>query len=406
MEIVYPLDKVLVGGNCEQSSTSRWSSIEARKADASLALRDVDESKSCFHTDFEAAPWWQINFGRIVAVDRVVLFNREIFKERLNRFEVLASIVENDSHFENCASVLSDEPTGKDVVDVSFCSGEIFCRVLRIRLTRPGFLHFRRFIALGRDLSPAEIDAVISKVALRRLQSKAFNSVCHADVISCGGLQIAVDRQLFPRSVIDSLISGQYELLERCAVSRVCTQSDVVVELGSGIGVISMEMLRTILPGNLVCFEANSVLIDCARRTFAINGVVGVDISNSVLKSRAWIRGHGDRIRFRSDNNFLASRVLLDSELDSNSIQLGVSCLEDTIERVGATILVCDIEGDEVELLCSATLEGLRVIVVEVHPNVVGKAAVESMVRHLVISGFSVNFQISSFPVLVFERFV
>ena len=45
-------------------------------ADAAGGVDGVKNGKWGFHTAYEADPWWQVDLGRPMSIDRVVLFNR------------------------------------------------------------------------------------------------------------------------------------------------------------------------------------------------------------------------------------------------------------------------------------------------------------------------------------------
>jgi hypothetical protein len=103
---------------------------------------------------------------------------------------------------------------------------------------------------------------------------------------------------------------------------------------------------------------------------------------------------------------FLASRLNAWAA-DSNivkTVEIPISCLEDTIADHGATVLICDIEGGEVELLGNADLSGIRLIILEAHYAEAGEAATDDLVRRLIGSGFSLDLDLSHTRYLVLRR--
>jgi len=67
-------------------------------------------------------------------------------------------------------------------------------------------------------------------------------------------------------------------------------------------------------------------------------------------------------------------------------------------------VLVCDIEGGEVELLMGADLSALRLIILETHYWAQGETATDAMVRELILSGFSIHLEASGWNVLALRR--
>jgi hypothetical protein len=65
---------------------------------------------------------------------------------------------------------------------------------------------------------------------------------------------------------------------------------------------------------------------------------------------------------------------------------------------------VLDIEGAEVDLLKACPLGGIRKIIMEVHPHIVGEPAVGEMVALLDAAGFRQNRALSIGRVLTFLR--
>ncbi len=60
--------------------------------DAAGAVDGVKDGKWGFHTENEKDPWWQVDLGEVIALDRVVLYNRcDQFAARNSRIIVLAS---------------------------------------------------------------------------------------------------------------------------------------------------------------------------------------------------------------------------------------------------------------------------------------------------------------------------
>ena len=45
-------------------------------ADAAGAVDGVKDGKYTFHTGLEANPWWQVDLGQSLPLDRVVIYNR------------------------------------------------------------------------------------------------------------------------------------------------------------------------------------------------------------------------------------------------------------------------------------------------------------------------------------------
>ena len=72
--------------------------------------------------------------------------------------------------------------------------------------------------------------------------------------------------------------------------------------------------------------------------------------------------------------------------------------------RVGATVLVMDIEGGEVELLNRPVADAVRGICVELHPQVVGDEATSRCLASLLRQGFHLDLGRSQQSVALLRR--
>ena len=59
--------------------------------DAAGACDGLKDGRWGFHTAHEAQPWWQVDLGRTLELDHVLVYNREEFASRASRLGVLIS---------------------------------------------------------------------------------------------------------------------------------------------------------------------------------------------------------------------------------------------------------------------------------------------------------------------------
>ncbi len=86
-------------------------------------------------------------------------------------------------------------------------------------------------------------------------------------------------------------------------------------------------------------------------------------------------------------------------------VEAPVYCLEDEIaEFLGANVLLCDIEGGEIDLLIDADLSGIRLLIMETHYWMAGEAATDALVSKLIRDGFAIHLGASGEHVSVFRR--
>ena len=147
------MDNLALNKPALQSSLSDWSSSRVA-ADAARGGNDGDLSRDLgIHTDGERDPWWQVDLEATFAVERVCVFNRDHFPERLRRFSVLGSL--DGTVWDILASKADDQVFGADgkpfVLDLP---GRPVLRFLRVRLDGLDCLHFKECQVFGVPADP------------------------------------------------------------------------------------------------------------------------------------------------------------------------------------------------------------------------------------------------------------
>jgi FkbM family methyltransferase len=179
------------------------------------------------------------------------------------------------------------------------------------------------------------------------------------------------------------LIFGTYEGPERAALRHL--RPDLpIVEFGGGIGVVScLANKRMREPAQHVVVEANPDLISVIERN-RVRNRCGFTVIN-----RALAYG-GEQIDFCQGRDFLANSLLVATE---RKTPVRTTTLEQTLDQHGfdTVNLLCDIEGEEVELVrreLTCLRQRVKVFILEVHQSITGAAAVDTLVASLQAAGF------------------
>ncbi|MCE8507638.1 FkbM family methyltransferase [Ruegeria pomeroyi] len=183
------------------------------------------------------------------------------------------------------------------------------------------------------------------------------------------GMRFPLDPDILPKRVRVLLRTDGYEAKEARAAYRLIKEGDVVMELGAGIGFMSTLIATKTRAAEVHCFEANPRLIPYIEAVHAANDVTNAHIHHALL---------GDKPGRRT---FYQRASILDSSLDPlpeddetvEKVQVPVRGAAKALADIRPSVLVCDIEGAEVELLPQLDLSGLRAMLIELHPQWVGK---------------------------------
>ncbi|MDE3175330.1 MAG: FkbM family methyltransferase [Pseudomonadota bacterium] len=371
-----------------QSTISHWSTDPSRVVDAAVAVSGDAASPRFFHTAHEYFPWWQVDLGRPCLVDRVEIDNRPDMAERLGAFTLLGSL---DGAAWRPLQSVRVEPAARYRLDLA---PPALARFLRLRLDGRGHLHFRQFAAFG-----APGDDPRQRDEYRALAAAWSVPPGRAGAIApVGGFDLLI-AQDYGREIGAALRVGSYENRERGLVTRLLRPDDRALEVGTAIGLVSMTAAAMIGADRVVTFDANPAMIADAKANFARNGLDIAAYCGALTPRSRFVAGA--RLAFYVSPQFWASRLVEDGE---GTISTPTFCFEEERARANANVLICDIEGGEVDLLMQADLSGLRLVILETHVWAVGEARTDALIRKLTLDGFVVDLDLSGQGVAALRR--
>jgi FkbM family methyltransferase len=388
-----------------QSSVSPYSIGTTEADDARGGNNGSLSGPYGFHTATEPDPWWQVDLEDSFLIQRVVIFNRPDAAERLKHFTLLGSrdgrewgtlFCKTDAHvFGQTGEPFPAEITGAPTV-----------RFLRVRLDGNAPLHFRECQVFGIHPDPA-IRTRMQKEQEQIEQQRAYLPPGRrGQLVEIGEFAVFVDDENYDASIIEALKRGDYEGIERYVVGQLVRHVDRVIEVGTAIGVVAMTAARIAGAESVITFDANPDIVNDARDNFKRNRLEGIRSHVAILRNRQAITDPHEMVSFYIDKAFWASRLNASPTAHGivRTAQVPIACLEDVIADHRATVLICDMEGGEVDLLSRADLSGIRLIIMETHYWAVGEVATDEMVRKLILDGFSIHLGQTQMRVLVLRR--
>jgi FkbM family methyltransferase len=201
--------------------------------------------------------------------------------------------------------------------------------------------------------------------------------------------------------IVKALKAGSYEGRERAALAAILKPGDRVLEVGSAIGVVGMSAARIVGAENVVAYEANAELVQHAKFNYAINNLP-ISVNHAILKNAVTWGGFGEIEKFYIHEQFWASSTV--NKPGTIAItEVPTLCFERESRGFGANVLICDIEGGEIDLLQSADLTGYSDILMEVH-NWAGRKEINKLVRKIILDGYCLNLDLSGQAIACFHR--
>ena len=200
------------------------------------------------------------------------------------------------------------------------------------------------------------------------------------------GLTLYVPDAALKGNLERSLSAGRYENHEADALMLHLRPGDRMLDLGAGLGFICALAAGVLGEDAVMGVEAGPETVKLARRNLAANGFPGV----KVLKGAVVGAGEGE-VEFGQRPAFWASALRGPEGWPENAevIRVPARPLGKLLARFAPTVISCDIEGGELEVL-TEPLPGVRLVVVETHPLVYGAEGVARIEAALGAQGFVV----------------
>lgn len=222
--------------------------------------------------------------------------------------------------------------------------------------------------------------------------------------VSCRGVRIPLDGKIITPKVEKKLRADFYETPEVLGLPKFIQQHDRVLELGSGIGFISTYLAKVLGVSHVTCVEANPHLCEFILDVHAANAVTTAEVRNVLALSDAVELPADNAVPFYVTDPFWASSLGRPSKASYNTISVPVVRLSKIIAEVKPSVIVCDIEGGEVDLFEKVDLTGVNHIYMELHTRKCGGAGIikvfESMHRH----GFFYHQRVSNEGAVLFQK--
>lgn len=221
----------------------------------------------------------------------------------------------------------------------------------------------------------------------RRAALLGYRRLLRPRVVRHAGVLLAIGDHLSP-AIVEWIYAGDYEKSELKAIRSSLEPSDVVLEVGAGLGFISMQCARAIGADRVHTFEANPALEPHIRRNYELNGLRPT-LRVGLLGERA------GEVDFYVERDFWESSATRKGP-GSTPIKVPVLPVNDEVRRIDPTFLIMDIEGGEYDLL--RALDGfgnIRKVAIELHEEAIGPEKVAFVRRRLEEAGFAVDGRLS-----------
>lgn len=199
-----------------------------------------------------------------------------------------------------------------------------------------------------------------------------------------------------------ALATGRYETTEADAIQRHLRPGDRFLDLGAGLGYLCCLAAQLLGPQAVTGVEAGPETAALARGNLDRNGFAAAGLRHGAVVAA----GQGGQVAFGQRPAFWASALKGPGDWPGNARVLRVPALavDALLAAHRPTVLCCDIEGAEIEVLAGPLPPDLRLIVAEIHPAAYGLAGTRRLFDGLSAAGFAFQPEGSRGATVVFER--
>jgi FkbM family methyltransferase len=229
-------------------------------------------------------------------------------------------------------------------------------------------------------------------------RAAAPESAADEDFLHSRGMRFPDDPAILTKKLRRALRTNGYERKEAEAVLRTVREGDRVIELGGGIGYMSSFVSAKRKVEIVRAFEANPALIPYIRRVHAANDLPQAEVTHGILGE-----SDGEADFYVRPDILSSSLAIMEGEEPPAPVKVPVHDHRRVWQELRPNLLICDIEGAEVDLLPRLDLGSLRAAIVELHPQWIGPEGVNTVFRAFMEAGLAYYHRGSTNKVVAFR---
>jgi FkbM family methyltransferase len=199
------------------------------------------------------------------------------------------------------------------------------------------------------------------------------------------GVRFSFDASFVSPWIRDAIYKGFYECDECKLLQSFLEPTDIVLEIGAGIGLTSAIVSSKVQYSKHI--EANPELISLISVNIGLNSSQP-DFHTVAEAAVTALPTSNEQVPLHMSDNFW-NAALAQRDVHNNSIAQHASFFGDLVRERNYTFLIMDIEGYELEILSNNTIpQGIKKIMIELHPKAIGYSGVSSCISILRTQGF------------------
>lgn len=241
------------------------------------------------------------------------------------------------------------------------------------------------------------------KVLAKRIFQKLTISLSHVikpSFYSLNGVKVNLNHENISNELKDVFYNQTYEKDEINILKSVLSPTDIVFEVGAGIGFLSTYCAKRLGSSRVFAYEANPKMIAKILETYSLNNT-SASLTNAFLLNSPT----EEFVDFYLADDFWSSSSIQRSS-DFSKIKVRSLSLLDELKKISPSILIVDIEGGEKIFFedLDLSLLTIKTIIVELHPHVISNKDCAHVIKCILKHDFYIDLTLSSNNVLCFMK--
>lgn len=208
--------------------------------------------------------------------------------------------------------------------------------------------------------------------------------------IKSRGLKFPKDGTYLTGKVRGLLRDHGYERALTAAALKATREGDTVLDLGCGLGFVSGMLAKRRNVAAIHGYDGNAALLTYAEAMLATNGIDNVTLTHAVLGKRK------STVPFYVRAPFAASSLTPIEGEDVTEATVDMVNVKTTLTAIKPTVIICDIEGGEADLLDGTDLKGVRQVVIKLHPGHIGHDGMRTVFDAMGAAGLAYDPRLSA----------
>lgn len=215
------------------------------------------------------------------------------------------------------------------------------------------------------------------------------------------GVKLIMDRNIISPVIEQALTRGTYEGEEIKQLHKLIEPEERILEIGSGLGLMSTLAGKHESSVQVITVEANPQLIPYIQKVHEINGVQHVELISGILSNDT----ASGTVPFYIKENFWGSTLVKPKQNNYlKMVEVPIHNFNELILKTKPSMIICDIEGGELDLFIHANLTGVEKVLLEIHQRMIGRRGVKKIFECFAARDFHYDQYHSAGSVITFSH--